>query len=177
MVRFRKRIILGILLVFSVGACACSKRQKEKAFYTGGSEKHANVTLEAIIAAAESNNKTALKDLFSETALEQADDIDMELAAFIEFYQGKMKSYKKQALQSNQSSGYGEGEKDYLFQVAALYKVETDQNIYHIRFSENVESKNDKDAGVYRIGIITDEVFQTRHNEFGTTDCGLYIIQ
>lgn len=169
-----KRYLVSILLIIALNICACG-RMGTMSFMNGGGQKIADETFKELIEAVEAEDSETIKGMFAEDALSQIDDIDSEINEFIDFYQGNMESWDDwggAALQT--CSG---GEKGYYQRILGYYIVKTTESDYRVKFVLNVSTPEKSHEGIYKIGIITEETFEEKHEEFGSDVPGRYIVE
>ena len=164
-------ILIGITVVAT--CCGCG-RLGNASFLKGGDQAIADEAFETLIEAVESGDSEAIKEMFAEDALEQIDDIDAEIEDFIEFYEGTMTSSDDWGLASKVCSG---GDKGYYRQVSGRYKIETTESAYRIKFTLNESAPEESHEGIYEIGIIEEDSFEEKWQQFGTDTPGIYIVE
>lgn len=168
-----KRYLVSILLIIVLNICACG-RMGNVSFMNVGADKIADATLEEFIEAVEADDREAIKGMFAEDALTQIDDIDSEIDAFIQFYHGTAQNWDNTSISAEVSSS---GKEEYYQRISCKYKIETTEESYQIRFTKNVSAPTQEQEGMYKVGIITQECFEEKHEEFGSIVPGLYIVE
>lgn len=169
-----KRYFVSILLITVLNICACG-RMGTMSFMNGGGQKIADETFKALIEAVEAEDSETIKGMFAEDALSQIDDIDSEINAFIDFYQGNMESWDDWGGASLMtSSGGGKG---YYQQIEGYYKITTSEEKYRMIFLLNQSAPEKSHEGIYEIGIIKEDIYDEKRQEFGSDVPGLYIVE
>lgn len=168
-----KPYFVSILLIIVLNICACGK-MGNVSLMNGGDEKIAEATLEEFIEAVEADDREAIKGMFAEDALAQIDDIDSEIDTFIQFYHGTVQNWDNTSISTQVRSS---GEEGYYQRISCKYKIETTEERYQIRFTKNVSAPTQEQEGIYKVGIITQECFEEKHEEFGSVVPGLYIVE
>lgn len=168
-------VLFCIILCINTGGCVRPMSRGERLTKELGSEQQiADQMMENIAIALDNGDVDALKNLFSKTALEEATDIDQQIYALLNFYQGKMQSYKGDA-SSSTSTEYGE---DTEKQLIGQYLLTTDKESYRIIYDYNVIDKDNPDAeGLSQLEIVTDELYQKDDFEYlcGYEGPGVYM--
>ena len=166
-------IVLCVLLAFFTAACASptdfastttapydgvNRIQEDKADLFNRSDmtnaQQADYIFEKIICAIEADDTLALRELFSTSTVNNIDSFDEDIKTLVDFFEGKMVSYKRYGPGSNESKEGTFRTKD----VFASFDVTTDSAQYRIaiRFCA-VDSQNAENIGVYSLYIIKAE--------------------
>lgn len=125
---------------------------------TGDYSGLANQNFDALITAMENKDKSAVKALFMDSAINSSDNFENSLDELLEYYNGKMTSY------DDVSSG-GEFVERNLFIGKRVFRssyfvVETDGDKYHFDITECVfDSLNTGNVGIKSLYIINDKDF------------------
>ncbi len=134
-------------------------------------------TLEEIVQAIEAEDKDAIKGLFSEHALEQAEDIDAQIDKLFTFYKGIMTSHDDGTNATAEGSGFN-GSEDIISEVRGYYEVETSEDTYLIKFDYLVKCMTPSREGLHNISIIQKSYFEQDENykKFGTGKAGVFVV-
>lgn len=125
---------------------------------TGDYSGLANRNFNALITAMENKDKSAVKALFMDSAINSSENFENSLDELLEYYNGKMTSY------DDVSSG-GEFVERNLFIgkrvfMSSYFVVETDGDKYHFDITECVfDSLNPGNVGIKSLYIINDKDF------------------
>lgn len=165
-----KRLLLfTTIIALSFGLSSCSSFRAE--LFARDDKKIAETRFQNIIEALENNDKEGLKNMFSPSALKEADDIDGDIEYLMKFYQGKVES-KEDSRQGSDSKNNGERTSE----LKCFYRVTTDEDKYIVFFIDQlVDTKNPDNVGLYMLQIIK---LSDREKEFdwgNKTKCaGIY---
>lgn len=168
-----KRYFISILLIIALNICGCG-RMGSISFMNGGADKIADETLETLIDAIENEDKETIKKLFAEDALAQIEDIDSEIEEFIKFYEGTLENWDDLGTVACISSSGDEG---YYQHLEGFYKIVTSEEKYRIIFILNQSAPEKSHEGIYEIGIIKEDIYDEKRQEFGSDVPGLYIVE
>jgi hypothetical protein len=145
----KKRILILATIILSFSLFSCRSFQ----YAMINEEEVAETHFQKIIDALESKDKEGLKKVFAPNALKEAKDIDSNIDAVMELYQGRMKS-KSDAASTEDIKNDGVRTK----QMKCSYMVETDSGYYSIYFIDHlIDSKDAGNVGVYIIKVIQEE--------------------
>ncbi|MCM1180343.1 MAG: DUF5104 domain-containing protein [Clostridium sp.] len=153
-----------VILCMNLGGCIRPMSRGEQLTKELGSEQQmADQMMEDIAAALDAGDADALKALFSETALEEATDIDQQISDLLEFYQGKKQSFEGDA-SSSTSTEYGTTTKK---QLIGQYLLTTDKESYRVIYDYNVIDKENPDkVGLSQLELVPDELYQKDDFDF-----------
>lgn len=148
----------------NLGGCIKPMNRGERLTKELGSEHQmADQMMEDIATALDNGDADALKTLFSETALEEAIDIDQQISNLLNFYQGKTKEFKGSLSSSTDVRDGGEVKK----QIIGEYLLTTDKESYRVIYDYNVIDKENPDAvGLIQLEIVPDELYQEDDFDF-----------
>lgn len=165
----RKILSLIIILLFTLNLSSCGSYRHE--VMSTNYDEIGDTRFDEIIDALNSKDSEALKDLFSNNALKNAEDIDGGIDYLMDFYSGEIVK-KKDALDFEGGNDHGEKTGT----LRCLYTVTTDQDTYIVFFiDEIVDTENHDNVGLYMLQIIK-EVDRSKYFDWGdTTKCaGIY---
>ena len=133
-------LIVGLILILASGSlCGCSMR---KSFLMMDDESIANKQFEKLIDAIQTQDIDAVRALFSENALKEAENADESIQAMFDYFHGTMASYNDWAgpnvIAGNNDDGTGR-----------YYDIETTQDKY--RLAMEIIMTDTTDAG--NVGI------------------------
>lgn len=101
-----------------------------------------------IVSAIQENDPTALHALFSAQALSDATDLDKEINALFDFFQGDIVSWEHEGGTSRQSIQYGKRTLLLHFTI----RVHTDQDDYCLGvFDYSIDTIHPENEGIYQI--------------------------
>lgn len=102
----------------------------------------------------ENKDKEGMQEIFSQQALNEADDLDNEMDYIFEFFEGEVMSWKDSGVSVGETNDYGSKTK----QVRSFFEVETDEESYVVFILENTEdTEQPENVGVYTLRIIKAE--------------------
>lgn len=122
-------------------------------------DKKADVRIEQILSAIKDKDKKAIKAFFSKQALDENKDFDNGIDYLLSFFQGNVKSWKRDKWSSDES--IRNGKKSVM--LRSWYTVSTDKNKYSffvIDFTEDTINPNN--AGLYTVRVIKAEDKETQ---------------
>ena len=151
-------LLCCIILCMNLGGCIKPMSRGERLTKELGSEHQiADQMMEDIATALDNGDADALKELFSASALEEATNIDQQISALLQFYQGKMKEFEG-TLSSSTSTEYGE---DIEKELTGKYKMITDKATYEIAYQYSVIDKENPDKeGLISFEIVTEAEYR-----------------
>jgi hypothetical protein len=122
-------------------------------FYSTNSEQ-ADDMMYRITVAMDNRDEAALKELFSELAIGESDDMDAQIANLFDFYEGKMISYERYGPGSHSEKN----EDMYYKKIFASYDIQTDSEAYRMTFEFcTIDSEHPDNLGILSIYIIKHE--------------------
>jgi hypothetical protein len=137
-------------------------------------EEEADARLEQIIDAIKSKDKDSLKTIFSEQALDEAEDLDGRMDYLFDFIQGNIESWETIVNgTTTESINYGSRVK----KSSSWYYVYTDKQKYLIFFLEcTIDTDHPENVGVYMLQVIKAEDKETQFDGGGpdTRCAGIY---
>ena len=166
-----KKIKFIILIVVIISLSSCTFLGERLPDDTG---KKSDARLEQIIKIINKKDKEAMKNIFSENALNEAIDIDERIIYLFDFIDGEIISWGKHiGASSSESVNHGKREKSSM----AWYNVDTDNQQFLIAFIEwLIDTENPENVGVYMLYVIKSED-KDRFKGFGpkTRYAGIYM--
>lgn len=114
----------------------------------------ADARLEQVLEAIKNEDKDALKSMFSQTALEEAEDFDDRMEYLFSFFQGEVVSWERFAFNVSERINHGKMTKrNYVW-----YKVNTDQQEYYMYFVQwTVDTEHPENVGIYALRVVKAE--------------------
>jgi hypothetical protein len=115
------------------------------------SDKKADARMEEILDALKNDDKEALKALFSEKALSEADDMEGQLDYLFDFFQGSVESWERTGFSSGES--IRDGKKSVV--QRSFFTVKTDQDEYRFFLIDYPKDTiNPDNKGLYTLRVI-----------------------
>ena len=116
-------------------------------------EKEIN-RIDQIISLIENKDGESMKAIFSQTVLEEDENLENEIGYLFDFFQGEVVSCKDSGVGESETNEYGNKTK----KVRSFYKIETDFDSYLVFLFEYTEdTNNSENLGVYSLRIIKEE--------------------
>lgn len=149
-------IVLGMtccMLAGSVSGCGMAGREDYLAETNRSEKEQANGLMQSVLDALEAGDAAALKELFSDYALENADDLDGKIAELMDFYPGCNGGYEGN-VPTHVTSDYGKK----VYVIMPEYTVTNDDETYQMSLIAQIE--NDvcpEKVGLYIIEVMTGE--------------------
>ena len=156
-----KRSLVPWLLMIPllITACSLGGFTTRKGFFSNSDREIASESFEKIIAAIESQDSNALKSLFSEKALSEAENLDKSIEELFQLYQGKMVSYDDQGGPGLDGSRNSDGRGYVMTKLLSTINVETSEKKYHFGILEYVEDTEfPENIGIYSIYVVETDV-------------------
>lgn len=149
-------ILLFFVLVFS----SCLKGgSRAKMLSLSSDNKDADQRMELILDAIKSKNKDSLKEMFSEEALSETDDIDAGIDYLFEFLEGEDITWKRQKQRVSEKVDYG----DKIKEVKTWYYVDTEKQKYlAFLFEYSAYTGHPDKVGLYALRLIKAEDKETQ---------------
>ncbi|WBW98150.1 DUF5104 domain-containing protein [Oceanirhabdus sp. W0125-5] len=151
-----KFIISSILILSMLFLSSCSVGcSRTGRLFKDNDDKKAEARLKEVIEALENQDKDALKVVFSEKALDEADDFDDSMDNLFDFFQGEVDSWKKSSgptvFESNNN-----GHK--IKEVSSYYYVNTDKKKYFFLLEDYpVDTEHPNNVGLYMLLVVKAE--------------------
>ena len=144
-------LVLSILVLSSCSLSGIRIKMLNKV----DDEAIANARLEEVIESLENQDKDTLKDLFSEQAMNESENFDVNNDQLFEFFQGKVDSWEKASGPSVfTSNDYGHKTK----QINSYYFVNTDKQKYFFLLRDySVDTDNSDNVGLYLLLVVKEE--------------------
>ena len=176
--RFFVLIILSFLLLFS-GGCE-RKAEKEKLHLKRNSYKVDNVAKEVadeIISAAKDKDRQAIKELFSEYAVNINSEIDSQIEKFFNYCDYTTSDIE--VFTNIKESGDPQNNYHYLFITVECSFMDSDGEKYRLYFDWIADDTEDESKiGINSIYIIKETNFIKKRNENWEVDIpGIYVIE
>lgn len=139
--------LVGLILILASGSlCSCSMR---KSFLMMVDESIANKQFEKLIDAIQTQDIDAVRALFSENALKEAENADESIQAMFDYFHGTMASYNDWAGPNVIAGNNDDGTGRYWKRYYSTYDIETTQDKY--RLAMEIIMADTTDAG--NVGI------------------------
>lgn len=149
----KRVLILLIATVILLSSCSFGDFNMRKDMFSMNDNKVANESFEKIIVAIQNQDSAALKALFSEKALSEAQNMDDTIDELFDFYQGYILSV------DNNGGPYASRERkadgNVIKEIQPTWDVETSEKKYHFAFREFVQDTEFPDnIGIYALYIV-----------------------
>ena len=144
-----------LLIAFSLVLCILLSSCSLLGTGTLGSDlDKADARVEQVIKVIQSQDKDALKAMFSKQALNEAQGLDEGIEYLFEFFQGEVRTIKMNGVSPGKSVDYGHIVKE----VVSFYSVETDKQKYLFFLIEYTQDTDHPDnVGLYALRVIRAE--------------------
>ncbi len=117
-------------------------------------DKKADLRIEQILSVIKDKDKEAMKTLFSKKAKDEIKDFESEINYLLSFFQGDVKSWKRDKWSSGESIEYGKKS----VMLRSWYTVDTDKGKYMFFIIDYTEDTiNPDNAGLYTLRVIKAE--------------------
>jgi len=137
-------VLLLLLVVLLLSSC-----DKIGGIYVDD-DKKADARMEQIISAIKEKDSDALKSLFSERALGEADDFETDIEYLFKILQGDIDSWERDGLSSEESIRYGK--KTLMIRFA--FDIKTDKDLYLCYLIDYItDTINPDNEGVYMLEL------------------------
>ncbi|HEX9059711.1 MAG TPA: DUF5104 domain-containing protein [Clostridia bacterium] len=147
-----KKVVFLIFIVSTFLFTSCS--------FGGGrtlvssEDKKADARIEQILSAIKDKDRETIKALFSKQALDESKDFDSGIDYLLSFFQGDVKSWKRDKWSSGESIEHGKKS----VMLRSWYTVETDKDKYMFFIIDYTEDTiNPNNAGLYTLRVIKAE--------------------
>lgn len=146
-------VLLGCMLSGNMIGCVPGGRGEYVAKQNRKEKEEADKMMKSIMEALEEEDKDALKELFSDYALENAETLDENIDELINFFPGCEDGYKGN-VSTHRTSDYGE----ITNVIMAKYTVTNGDDTYELHITFYVENdKKPEKIGLYIIEVMTEE--------------------
>ena len=164
----KKLIICAMLTAAALLQSSCSLGGSRTDMLNKSNDREViNTRLEQIIAAIENSDKDAMKAMFSESALQEAEDIDGEIEQLLALFPNGIDSWTHIVNEVSEKQNHGKREKS----ITASYYVYTgDQQYVFAIMDRIINTENPEKVGLFAI-----DVFDDKNNEFRAFSAGIYI--
>lgn len=149
--------ISGILLlsscgkISSLGTNIINGKRGEMLMSDG---QKADARMDQIVSAVKDKDREAIKSLFSQKALDEANDIDSGIDYLFDFIQGDIESWEREKLTSEQSIDYGKKSE----MIASWYIINTEYDKYlFIIIDYSIDTIEPQNAGLYTVFAVKEE--------------------
>ena len=147
-----KKVVFMIFVVSAFILTSCS--------FGGGrmlvssEDKKADARIEQILSAIKDKDRKTIKALFSKQAVNESNDFDSGIEYLLSFFQGNVKSWKRDKWSSGESIEHGKKS----VMLRSWYTVETDKDKYMFFIIDYTEDTiNTDNAGLYTLRVIKAE--------------------
>lgn len=169
----RKIILFATISALTLSLFGCSSGSRLGRMR--GNTAKAKEIMREIIVLLDAEDKQGLKEMFSEAALQEANDLDASIDSIMEFYQGTMQDFDGNARTSESWNRDGT-EKEF----AGQYNILTDIDSYRIRYVYHARNDmNPEVIGLYSLQIVRQELREQLREQGGfkwkPDDAGIYI--
>ena len=124
-------------------------------FFSDKDNDLADICMEQLFNAIKQQNKDAVKETFSQKALEKAEDIDISIDYLLSFVQGKVVSWNRDESSTVFDSVEAEGKTK---QLVTWYTLDTDKQTYLILLIDYpIDTIDPANVGLYSIRILRAE--------------------
>lgn len=150
-----KRVVcLMVMIILTLVPCSCVNGGVTM-FFGDNDNRLADARMEELFDAVKRQNKGAIKELFSEKAIDEAGDVDSKIDHLLSFVQGKLVSWDRDGSSMVLDTvKYGNKKK----QLITWYTLYTDEQNYLVFLVDYPIDKIDsKNVGLYSIRILRAE--------------------
>lgn len=126
----------------------------------------ANARFEQIVEAIENSDKDAIKAMFSENALQKAEDIDREIEQLLTLFQNGIDSWEQTSAHTSESKHYGSRGKS----ISSRFYIYVGDEQYRCSILDCIiDTENPEEIGVFSI-----VVFNVKNDGPGIYAAGVY---
>ena len=165
-----KRLIIGsIIIAAALLLSSCSIGGVNSDMFKKPSDRElADARFEQIVTAIENSDKNGIKEMFSKSAQQEAEDIDEEIEQLLVLFPNGIDSWESMgAYQTSESRNDGNREKS----ITSQYYVNVGDKQYRFLFMDRtINRKNPDKVGLFGIDIVDEE-----NNVFRAIKAGIYI--
>ncbi len=145
-------VLMVVIMIFSFSSCASVKVSSP---FRDKDIEQADARMEQLFGEIKQQNKEGLKELFSEKAIDEAENINIEIDDFLSFVQGEVVSWNR----DDSPTVYDvveQGSKSK--QLITWYTLDTDEQNYLVLLVDYpIDTINPENAGLYSIRILKAE--------------------
>ena len=124
----------------------------------GNDRSIANAKFEQVLDACKTQDKSALKNLFSEKVINEVSDIDEDISELMVFFQGEVVSYNDWGATGSHAGKNDDGSGRIWKTLEATYDVETDKQKYRFAMEVSVvDTAYPENVGISSLYIIKAE--------------------
>ena len=164
-----KKIFVLALVFWMLVLTSCSLgRETMSKFFEGKNELKdllfgndrsiANAKFEQVLDACKTQDKSALKNLFSEKVINEVSDIDEDISELMVFFQGEVVSYNDWGATGSHAGKNDDGSGRIWKTLEATYDVETDKQKYRFAMEVSVvDTAYPENVGISSLYIIKAE--------------------
>ena len=147
-----RRLLPLITLMLLLTSCSMGDSNMRKMFFARNDKQIANEQLEALLEAIQSKNAQAVKELFSDNAWAESENMEKSILVLFDYFQGELVSYKSWAGPSvHATKNHGEYWKSY----DCTYDFETTQDKYRLAMEIiTVDTADTDNVGIQSLYII-----------------------
>lgn len=145
-----KKIVSILCAASMVALCSCTRLGAPIIYDNAGTK--ANTRLEQVIQVINSKDKEALRAMFSEQALSEAEDLNGRMDYLFQFVQGNIVSWKEIVAGATDASN-NHGHK--VEKSTSWYSVKTDKEEYYFYLIEYMEdTDHPENVGLYMLQVL-----------------------
>ena len=141
-------IISTVVFLFFTG---CSSYPHQSWLEDRSFDKIADDRASEIVTALENGDQAAIRSMFSNQALNEAEELDDSILSAIEYYKGNLVSSNGTIATDESQNG-----KKKTFKIKADYTILTDLETYYFYFFEKYNSEDENENGLYLIWLSKD---------------------
>lgn len=165
-------VLLSSILVFQLSGCSPQTASEYRAKVLREDKDMAENMKKSIIAALDKQDAEALKGLFSEYALENAEDLDEKIEELMEFYAGSDETIEGGMPSAEGGKYYGE------WIINSVYTLKKNGQEYEMSIiTMPLDDEEPDKVGLYLIEVMTEEAepegFKWRNED---NDPGIYVL-
>lgn len=163
------RMAIILILVIDIGGCMSKERQLLKWFKS--EQEISDERVKKIIETLEKRDVEKLKNMFSEKAILEVDNLDEQLESVIEFYSGDLVEYDG-GCDSDSQNRHGKKK----LKIIGEYKIVTTEEEYRLSFSEWAkEYEAPGKIGIYNLEIAKEKTWEQEDFMWTEEKTGAYI--
>lgn len=164
-----KKGLLFFIGIALSGLTGCSARYFDTWFHS--EQEEADQMCQNIIDAYTQQDSEKLKNLFSEESRENIPELDTEIASFLDYIKGKVKSFEGDCASSSESD-YGKKKTE----LTGMYLISTDEEQYCMNFyMYSKDDENPQNIGLYKLEIATEEEVNKEDFVWDHAEMGIFV--
>lgn len=156
-------VISTVVFLFFTG---CSSYPHQSWLEDRSFDKIADDRASEIVTALENGDQDAIRSMFSNQALNEAEELDDAILSAIEYYKGNLVSSNGTIATDESQNG-----KKKTFKIRADYTILTDLETYNLYFIEKYNSEDENENGLYLIWLSKDSEKDEYEGDYGA---GIY---